>query len=83
MVNYFPFTGYPTMKLFINGGEGEQEGEPLKKGRDEEEENQGRGIRYDGGRTAEDIIEYLKNVHRTNEPKKLDIKTRKIQNDEL
>merc|ERR1711872_1048067 len=47
LLKEFGFTGYPTMKLFINGGEGAEEGE-------------GRGILYDGGRSAEELVEYLK-----------------------
>ena len=41
------------MKMFIDGGKG---------GDEEAEEEEGRGILYDGGRNAEEIIEYLQNV---------------------
>jgi len=44
----FGFRAYPTMKLFINGGGGE--------------EGEGRGITYFGGRSADELIEYLKTV---------------------
>ena len=53
LLQEFGFKGYPTMKMFIEGGKG---------GDQEAEEEEGRGILYDGGRNAEEIIEYLQNV---------------------